>query len=204
MEKQKWRFWVEVVAVCAVIAALVLAVEFFLQGGSGGKVALAPGDAGPLPAAAPLPDGDTVVKDSAAGYYFAVPANWYVENTTVYPDYDPSAGSASPECKIELSMLSPAAGSDLGGWLTDYLHADPTAEVAELSRRNLTVGGAPAIEWQGRVDHATATLGYIALSGGVLEVAPSLLSGTGITEADDCYLPFEAVFNGIHIGQYEK
>lgn len=155
----------------------------------------------------PLPDGDQVVTNAAGGYSFSVPANWYVEKNTgtdltIYPDYDPKSGTP-PECKIETSNLVRDAG-DLNAWITKYLHADPTAEVSEISRSPIKVGGSSAIEWRGVLNGVTTTLVYVAMPDGILELAPSTLaspsSSANDADTDDCDLALQALMANLNFG----
>lgn len=161
----------------------------------------------------PLSDGDKEVIDAGAGYYFSMPSNWYVETSTVgtgalavYPDYDPAAGGDAATCKIEISALGAKLNSadDLSSWITDHLHADPTADVHELSRTQMTVGGSRAIEWRGVLNSMTTTLVYAAGPEGIWEAVPSTLSESSDADNDDCDIVFEALLNNIHFGNYES
>ena len=168
-----------------------------------------------------LPDGDEIVRNGTAGYAFAMPANWYVEQSagaglTVYPDYDPAnASPADAGCKIEISELAGGSNGDLNSWITNYLHSDPTANVSETSRTNVKAGdasgdGVSGIEWQGNLNGVSTTLVYFAqtATGGVLEFAPSSLAETGAETGsdagdapaqDDCSLDLQALLSNLQI-----
>lgn len=168
----------------------------------------------------PLPSGDTMVANASAGYFFSMPANWYLENRAgagiaVYPDYDPKSG-ASPECKLEISVFvsasSTAGGKSadvahLGAWITDYLRTDPTADIREISRTPFLVDSNPAIEWRGILNNVTTTLIYSVMpvkgNNQILEVAPSTLSGAGDAGSDDCDFDLQALVANLKFGAYE-
>jgi hypothetical protein len=158
---------------------------------------------------------DRFISNTADGYSFTMPPNWYLEKSgngtfTVYPDYDPDAASSSgsPDCKIEVSTLAGPGGSEkitpevLNPWITQYLHADPTAVISETSRRNFQIGSVQAVEWNGVLNGVKTTLAYIPAGGvalgKIIEVAPSSLSGA--SDADgDCSLDFQAFLANLQI-----
>jgi len=158
---------------------------------------------------------DRFISNTPEGYSFTMPSNWYLEKNgngtlIVYPDYDPStaSSSSSPDCKIEVSTLSGPGGSEkitpeaLNSWITQYLHADPTAIVSEISRKNFEIGSAQAVEWNGVLNSVTTTLAYIpaggAARGKIIEVAPSSLLDA--SDADgDCNLDFHAFLANLQI-----
>jgi hypothetical protein len=174
---------------------------------------------------APVPsdDGgasdDEVVTDQTDGYSFTMPTDWYLEpnagaGVTVYPDYDPTSGDEAA-CKIEISELATggtdAAGgsgavtdeSSLNAWITSYLHADPTADISEYSRTDITIGAGDstttAIEWQGALNGVSTTLVYAVApasdgngssGANILEFAPSTLVAE---DGDDCTIELQAL-----------
>jgi len=158
--------------------------------------------------------GDKIVENKTAGYYFAMPAGWYLEKNagagvTVYPDYDPVAmPSSSPACKIEISAFAIAAGDDfnLDDWITGDLHADPTAGVAEDSRTTIEVDGQLGVEWQGTMNGVTTTLDYVASPTGaeVFEIAPSTLSEASDADNGDCVAYLQELASNLKFGTYSN
>jgi len=157
----------------------------------------------------PMPQPDTVVTSTlpnemvyadnkTAGYAIAIPKNWYLERSagsgvTVYPKAD---------CKIEISKLANPDQKNLADWLTKYLHADPTADVSEISRATTTVGGAPAIIWIGALNGVSSTLAYVAADGSVIEIAPSIIAASGSAPSNiDCGSAFQTI---LHNFQFAK
>jgi hypothetical protein len=135
-----------------------------------------------------LTHGNQLIIDITAHYEAIVPMTWYLEKRagsgiTLYPDYDP-AKQATPTCKMEISVLQNAKNADLDDWLTDYLRADPTADVVESSRMPSTVSGHPAITWIGLQNGVSTTLAYISREDGSLyEVAPSVIENNAVSDA---------------------
>jgi hypothetical protein len=203
MKNNQTRF----VVLFAAVAVLVFAVAVVLQG----RLALAPDGMGyggsgginnsgvrtPVPdsvaVSAADADGDEVVSDVTAGYYFSMPSNWYVEKSAgaglaVYPDYDPKSG-AVPDCKIEISVFGAdisAANASSGGansgllnlndWITSYLHADPTADVAEISRTPVELGEAGGVA---NGDADAGVVGGTGATGGVAGATSSAIEWFG-------------------------
>lgn len=229
MKNNETRF----IVLFAAVAVLVFAVTVVLKG----RLALAPGGTGNSGGAvAQVPDSvavspilggdDEVVANANAGYYFSMPANWYVEKNVgaglaVYPDYDPKSGVA-PECKIEISDFANVGTGSLNSWITNYLHADPTADVAEISRTPVQIGDASgggagantstsssAIQWYGVLNGVTTTLVYAlepdTAQGqkNILEIAPSTLSESGDADNSDCDLVLQALVANLKFGAYE-
>jgi hypothetical protein len=168
--------------------------------------------------------GDEVVANAAEGYYFSMPTNWYVERGAdsefaVYPDYDPADASSSPaQCKIEISAITlaldsgPITETGLSDWVTQILHADPTANIAEISRTPMVVGGTPALEWRGVLNNVTTTLVYAEAPAGtgavgsnnkIFEIAPSTLSEASDADNDSCDLDLQALVANFKFGAYE-
>ena len=232
MEKYNYRFlgWFAAAAVLVFAVGVGLrGLDAVAPGGGGGAPGVNPqGGVAGSALVMPISDGDKVVADATAKYYFMVPSNWYVESgagsgagvvasgsdLAIYPDYDPRNG-ATPECKIEISVLAAKAGLGSGGlnaWVTQNLHADLTADVAEISRTPLMVGSNPtssALTWHGGLNGVTTTLIYAELPGGganggenILEAALSTLSGAGDTSGD-CDLAFQALVANLRFGSYE-
>ncbi len=197
---------------CIAIVAAVFAVVVVVGGhrtGDGGVGSGMEGSSGAGGSATtdtvsvtPAPGGDTddeIVTDQTAGYSFTMPTNWYLEpnagaGVTVYPDYDPASGEQAA-CKIEISEIDGDGASNLNTWITSYLHADPTADISEGSRANITVGTTTAIEWQGTLNGVSTTLVYAAASNGkdVLEFAPSTLAADDAAGGDDCTIELQAL-----------
>jgi hypothetical protein len=129
------------------------------------------------------PNGNILVKNKTAGYAVTVPQDWYFEESagsgvTVYPDYD-AAGKAPPACKIEISAMPNPARLGLADWLAAYLRKDPTADVSEISRTAIAIGGAPGIMWSGALNGISSTLAYAATGTDVYEIAPSAIAPSG-------------------------
>lgn len=129
-----------------------------------------------------------LMRNKTAGYAMVIPRTWYLEKSEgsgvgVYPDYD-AAGKIPPDCKIEISTLSNQSRASLADWLAAYFHADPTADVREISRATMTVSGAPAVVWTGLLDGISSTLAYVATGTKVYEIAPSWISGSPHGAAD--------------------
>lgn len=162
----------------------------------------------------PAPDGDSddeIVTDQTAGYSFSMPTNWYLEpnagaGVTVYPDYDPTSGDQAA-CKIEISSLAADPGAvaneaGLSTWVTAQLHADPTADIAETARTDITIGTSTAIEWQGELNGVSTTLVYVPTVDGknILEFAPSTLAADDSADGgDDCTIELQALLANLNI-----
>lgn len=131
-----------------------------------------------------LTNGNTLITNLTAHYELIIPATWYMEKQTgsgitLYPDYDPNK-KLQPTCKLAISLLQNQQSADLDNWLTEYLHADPTADVVESTREPSTISGHPAITWIGTLNGVSTTLAYISREDGSLyEIAPSLIEGSG-------------------------
>lgn len=147
----------------------------------------------------PMPDnisvvagsgGQEIVQNETDHYTVAVPDSWYIEKSAgaglaVYPNYDPASGLA-PECKIEVFSFASASTTDLNAWLTNDLHADPTADISEISRTNLNIGSSSGLEWRGSFNGVMTTLVYVLAGGKVFEIAPSTLSDASDADNDFC------------------
>jgi hypothetical protein len=134
-------------------------------------------------------DLETVTSQSG-DYSFALIPGWYLERndgsgSIIYPNYDPS-GTAQPVCKIEVSQIGSVDGSNLDGFVTSYLAADPTAQNIQISRNALTVSDQPAVEWHGSMNGETSTLVYVSAHGKVFEIAPSALNDASNINDDAC------------------
>jgi hypothetical protein len=180
-----------VCAVCLLVLVAACAILFF-----SGKLSW--GGRSGLPA--PWPDAiatGTVsasavfIEDKTAGYAITVPKGWYLEKSsgsgmTIYPDYD-AAGKKQPDCKMEISTLPNPDRKNITDWLSAYLRGDPTADIFERGRATTTVGGAPAIIWDGALNGISSTLAYIATGTEVYEIAPSMTYAGELGSADiDC------------------
>lgn len=200
-----------VVIVFAVAVALKGRDEFVFRGSSSVATStVAEGGAPDSIATSSLTDGDVIVADAPAGYYFSMPSNWYMEDNagagvTVYPDYSPATASSSPaRCKIEITGLAAAKGIDLNAWITQNLHVDPTASVAEISRTPMKIDGNSGIMWRGVLNGVTTTLVYVpAPNGTMFEIAPSTLSEASDADNDDCNLDLQALVANFTFGSYE-
>jgi hypothetical protein len=129
-----------------------------------------------------LTQGNVLVTHSTARYEMVMPLAWYLEKKSgggvaVYPGYE-LRSKTPPLCKLEISFLENPSRADLNDWLTDYLHQDPTGEVAESSRVSSTISGHYAITWTGVWNGVLGTFIYISRGDGSLyEIAPSTIEG---------------------------
>lgn len=157
-----------------------------------------------------LTHGNELVTNVTARYEAIVPATWYLEKKdgsgiTLYPDYDP-AKKILPACKMEISVLQNPTNADLDDWLTDYLHADPTADVVESSRMPSTVSGHPAVTWTGSLNGISTTLAYVSREDGSLyEIAPSAIENVASQDipqnsgAAQCSAAFQSLMSSFRI-----
>lgn len=200
----------------AMVAIIVFAVAIGVRGWK----AEAPGEGQDAPGAVTglLPDDDKIVANASGTFSVKVPVDWYVEKNgdvnasgaarfALYPGYDPArASSTPPTCKIEISSFAGARGTNLDTWLTKYLHADPTASVAEISRMPVKVGSGGAlmgIEWRGTWNGVTSTLVYVEVPTTIFEIAASSLSSASDADNDDCNLDLQAVVANFSITNHE-
>jgi hypothetical protein len=159
-----------------------------------------------------LTHGNVLIANATARYGLIVPTTWYLEKKagggiTLYPDYDP-AKKIPPACKMEISALQNPGNADLDDWLTDYLHADPTADVVESSRMPSTVSGHPAVTWVGALNGVSTTLAYVSREDGLLyEIAPSVIQNVaaasgivaGASSVAQCSAAFQSLMSSFRI-----
>jgi hypothetical protein len=226
MKNNITNFIVGCIAIAAAVFAVVVVVGGGHRTGDGGAAQGPSGLAGAGEVGSAAPDevsvaqapgddvDDEVVTDQTAGYSFTMPTNWYLEpnagaGVTVYPNYDPNkAGGDEAACKIEISEIAgdgSNGNSNLNSWITTYLHADPTADVSENSRTNITIGvegdTTTAIEWQGALNGVSTTLVYTPAPDGsdVLEFAPSTLAEDNAVGGDDCSIELQALLANLKL-----
>jgi hypothetical protein len=137
-------------------------------------------------------DDQKVFIDPNSQSYVMISSRWYVEKDgsgfTVYPNYNPTGIPASvPVCKIAISKFPGIPGGNLGDWITQNLHADPTMDVTENSRKPIMVDGRSGIEWRGVLNGTAAELVYVtAANGEIFEIVPSMLSASAGGTGDTC------------------
>jgi hypothetical protein len=109
---------------------------------------------------------------------------------------------------MEISALQNPGNADLDDWLTDYLHADPTADVVESSRMPSTVSGHPAVTWVGALNGVSTTLAYVSREDGLLyEIAPSVIQNVaaasgivaGASSVAQCSAAFQSLMSSFRI-----
>jgi hypothetical protein len=198
MKNSHYRFVAWFVAVAAVVFAIGVGLR--------GREISPPGEAG----AGTSTSDDKTLANASETYSMVVPKNWYTEESgtemSIYPDYDPAdASSSPPTCKIEISSFVTSHGTNLDTWLTNDLHADPTASIAEISRAPIVVGphAISGIEWRGVLNGVTTTLVYAEGPNDIFEIAPSTLSEARDADNDDCSLDLQALVANFDITNYE-
>ncbi len=134
--------------------------------------------------------GNIFLEDKTDGYTVAIPSDWHLEQSSgagiaVYAA--PDSRGTYP-CKIEISELRNPSRQELVTWLESYLRADPTAEVREFSRNQVTIARSSAIAWPGILNGISSTLAYVATGTAVYEFAPSVVvaSGSGAAIGTAC------------------
>jgi hypothetical protein len=117
-----------------------------------------------------------------AGYSLTVPSGWRItqevsSSVMVYP----SASS----CKFEISSFPVVSEKDRVAWIGGRLGADPTVIVAERSSEQVSVGGAPAIRWDGTMGGVPTVFVYAFATEHSYEIAPSVANGNDIASCED-------------------
>ena len=149
-----------------------------------------------------------VVENKTGGYFLTMPARWYAEQNagaglTVYPDYVPTS-TLPAICKVEVSTFAVASGTDLSGWLSKYLAADPTADILQTSLSEIAVAGVSGLEWRGTMNGATTTLVYAQTNGKIFEIVPSTLRAGIDADNDDCNAALQEFLADFQFGTYQE
>jgi hypothetical protein len=155
------------VCVVAIVAGALLYGYRAIMHRGGGNDANANGNGGQFGANQIFESGDK-------GYSLAVPSDWRIEqgdggSVAVYP--------ASSSCKIDIASFAAVKESDRAAWIGKQLGKDPAVNVAEQSSEQVSVGGAPAIRWDGTMGGIPAVFVYAFAPQHTYEIAPSVIDG---------------------------
>jgi xanthine/CO dehydrogenase XdhC/CoxF family maturation factor len=123
-----------------------------------------------------------IFESGDAGYSLAVPSDWRIEqgdggSVAVYP--------SSASCKIDIASFAAVKESDRAAWIGKQLGKDPAVNVAEQSSEQVSVGGAPAIRWDGTMGGIPAVFVYAFAPQHTYEIAPSIIDGNGNDNSSD-------------------
>jgi hypothetical protein len=158
-----------VVTVCVVAiaaGALLYGYRAIMHRG-GGNDTNANGNGGQFGASQIFESGDK-------GYALKVPSDWRIEqgdngNVAVYP--------SSSSCKIDIVSFAAVNDRDRAAWIGKQLGKDPAVNVAEQSSEQVSVGGTPAIRWNGTIGGIPAIFVYAFAPRHTYEIAPSVIDG---------------------------
>jgi cytoskeletal protein RodZ len=136
---------------------------------------------------------DQTFQNSDAGYSLTIPLDWRIttagsSSIEIYP--------AASSCKIGISSFPAVKENDRAAWIGGRLRADPAADAAERSTEQVSVGGVPAIRWDGTLGGVPTTFVYVFTLRHIYEIAPSIADGSGDT-GDDGIAPCEDALNAL-------